>query len=126
MNYVVAGGGDMNSLDREHIVNTMFELAKLGKRVYICTDNEIGRACYGSINAWKGLNPDLKAETIQVSIIEGAPEPPLPDIIDFIVLFVSKEIDETDEFIKALQQSQTRVKKYLLGTWDTPNKNTTQ
>lgn len=126
MNYVVFGGGDMNSLDREHITNTMFEVAKLGKRVYICTDNEIGRACYGSLNAWKGLNKDLRAEAIQVSIIEGCAEPPLPEIIDFIILFISKEIDETDQFIKTLQQCTTRVKKYILGTWDSPNKNTTQ
>lgn len=117
MNYIVAGGGQINPLDREHIVNTMFEVAKLGKRVYICTDNEVGRAAYGSMNAWKGLNPDLKAEAIQVSIIDGSPEPPLPEIVDFIILFVSKEIDETDQFVKSLKEQQVRVKKYLLGTW---------
>ena len=117
---MVFGTGYASPLDKEHIINTMFKVARYGKKVIFFKDNPIAEIALKAAQDWKRLN-DFSVELIVIDERNIKQRQQIPQLYDCIIYFISEETDKNPEFQeqqKILAEEGVRVEKYILGTWD--------
>lgn len=123
MVYLVMGTGTPNSLDIEHMVNTLFKATRYGKKIYFPANDEINNLAYDACLKWKKLN-SFGVELERFSFDREAPVN-FPKIVDCVINFIDKDFSETEEFktrISKLSAEGIRYENYVLGSWDNDGK----
>lgn len=126
MNYIIAGSGrSPNDLDKEHIVNTMFKVARYCKNAYFMNGSESVEFALESARKWKDLN-GFDVKLIPFDINNRHDMDKMPDIVDAFIFFLDEGIEMDNDFLEQqmkAQEDDLRVDKYILGSWDKHGQN---